>query len=71
MLNRMARLLLALTLGAGVFSLSVAPAQAECSYRKIRKADLNYHNAVRRHGYRSRQAEHWRGERAEERAKCR
>ena len=71
MLNKMARLLVALILGAGVFTVSAAPAHAECSLKKIRKADSNYRHAVRRHGYRSRQAEHWRGELAEERAKCR
>lgn len=71
MLNKIARLLLAVTVAAGVFTVSAAPAHAQCSYKKIRKADVNYHHAVRRHGYRSHQAEHWRGELAEERAKCR
>lgn len=71
MLNKVARLLLALSLTAGIFTVSATAAHAECSYKKIRKADINYRHAVRHHGYRSRQAEHWRGELAEERAKCR
>ena len=48
------------------------PAHAErpCE-RKVRRAEVNYRDAVRRHGTRSRQAEHWRHEVQEARAKCR
>lgn len=70
MWNKTARMLLAAVFAAGLL-VPATQASAECNRGKLRKAEINYRNAVRRHGSRSKQAEHWRAEVAEERAKCR
>jgi len=71
MLKNASRFSLALLLGAGMIAATVVPAQAErpCEHR-VHQAEMNYRNAVRRHGERSKQAEHFRHELENARARC-
>jgi hypothetical protein len=71
MLKNASRFVFAVFLGAGMIAATVVPAQAErpCE-RRVRQAEMHYREAVRRHGGRSRQAEHYRHEVENARARC-
>jgi hypothetical protein len=71
MLKNVSRSLFVALLGAGMIAATVVPAQAErpCE-RRVRQAEMHYREAVRRHGARSRQAEHYRHELENARARC-
>ena len=66
------RYLLIAAMGISLLGATASPAYAAgCNRRKLRNAEINYRTAVRKHGARSRQAEHWRAEVEQERARCR
>ena len=71
MLKNASRFFFALLLGAGMMAATVVPAQAErpCE-RRVHQAEMNYRNAVRHHGERSKQAEHFRHELENARSRC-
>jgi hypothetical protein len=71
-LKSVSRWFFALALGAGMIATTAIPAHAErpCE-RRVRKAEMNYREAVRRHGEHSRQAEQRRREVEQARARCR
>jgi hypothetical protein len=57
---------------AGLLAFAGAPramADDDCQ-RRIAKADYRLHEAIERHGWDSRQADHWRHELREERERC-
>jgi len=58
---------------AGVLMFGGAPqlrADHDDCQRRVAKADHNLHEAIERHGYESRQAEHWRHELRAARERC-
>ncbi len=66
------QLLTAFTLSAMLLFVPMNRASADSDYcqRRTARADYKLHQAIERHGYNSRQADHWRHELHEARERC-